>query len=117
MQGTLSDRSAKSEAKECKVRRRFGVENIQSNRQRYQPHAQKEDHAPRLKTSKHFSDCKGVIKIGDLGLGRYLSEATMEAFTKVGTPLYMSPERLNSKKAVVTHGKAIFIPLVVSCTN
>ena len=51
-----------------------------------------------LKPANIFLTAKGVIKIGDLGLGRYLSEATMEAFTKVGTPLYMSPEMLNSKK-------------------
>ena len=51
-----------------------------------------------LKPANIFLTAKGVIKIGDLGLGRYLSEATMEAFTKVGTPLYMSPEMLSGKK-------------------
>ena len=45
-----------------------------------------------------FLTAKGVIKLGDLGLGRYLSEATIMAFTKVGTPLYMSPEMLSGKK-------------------
>ena len=39
----------------------------------------------------------GTVKVGDLGLGRYLSEQTMEAFSKVGTPLYMSPEVLKGK--------------------
>lgn len=35
-----------------------------------------------------------VIKVGDLGLGRMLGEETMQAFSKVGTPLYMAPEVL-----------------------
>jgi NIMA (never in mitosis gene a)-related kinase len=51
-----------------------------------------------LKPAHIFLTAKGTIKLGDLGLGRYLSEATMEAFTKVGTPLYMSPEMLSGKK-------------------
>jgi serine/threonine protein kinase len=37
-----------------------------------------------------FSD--GTFKLGDLGLGRYMSDETFKAFSKVGTPLYMSPE-------------------------
>lgn len=37
-----------------------------------------------------FSD--GLLKLGDLGLGRYMSDETFKAFSKVGTPLYMSPE-------------------------
>ncbi len=37
-----------------------------------------------------FSD--GTLKLGDLGLGRYMSDETFKAFSKVGTPLYMSPE-------------------------
>jgi serine/threonine protein kinase len=37
-----------------------------------------------------FSD--GSLKLGDLGLGRYMSDETFKAFSKVGTPLYMSPE-------------------------
>lgn len=37
-----------------------------------------------------FSD--GSFKLGDLGLGRYMSDETFKAFSKVGTPLYMSPE-------------------------
>ncbi|CAN0046273.1 unnamed protein product, partial [Choristocarpus tenellus] len=32
------------------------------------------------------------VKVGDLGLGRFMSENTLEAHSKVGTPLYMSPE-------------------------
>lgn len=37
-----------------------------------------------------FSD--NVLKLGDLGLSRHMSEETYKAFSKVGTPLYMSPE-------------------------
>ena len=36
----------------------------------------------------------GRVKVGDLGLGRALGSATMQAFSKVGTPFYMSPEVL-----------------------
>lgn len=32
--------------------------------------------------------------MGDLGLGRLMADGTAEAFSKVGTPLYMSPEVL-----------------------
>jgi len=35
-----------------------------------------------------------TIKLGDLGLGRYLSSQTAEAFSMVGTPWYMSPEAI-----------------------
>ncbi|CAM9327862.1 unnamed protein product, partial [Sphacelaria rigidula] len=34
------------------------------------------------------------VKVGDLGLGRLMSEDTYEVHSKVGTPLYMSPELL-----------------------
>eukprot|EP00899_Mesostigma_viride_P004465 jgi/Mesvir1/14019/Mv11907-RA.1 len=34
----------------------------------------------------------GVMKLADLGLGRYFSPQTNEAFSKVGTPYYVSPE-------------------------
>jgi len=34
------------------------------------------------------------INIGDLGLSRFFTSQTLEAFSKVGTPLYMSPEVL-----------------------
>ena len=37
----------------------------------------------------------GSLKLGDLGLGRYMSDETCKAFSKVGTPLYMSPEVRN----------------------
>eukprot|EP00002_Diphylleia_rotans_P035163 TRINITY_DN7648_c0_g1_i1.p1 TRINITY_DN7648_c0_g1~~TRINITY_DN7648_c0_g1_i1.p1 ORF type:complete len:248 (+),score=46.34 TRINITY_DN7648_c0_g1_i1:169-912(+) len=34
------------------------------------------------------------LKLGDLGLSRYFSSKTMEVFSLVGTPVYMSPERI-----------------------
>lgn len=42
-----------------------------------------------------FSD--GTLKLGDLGLGRYMSDHTFKAFSKVGTPLYMSPEVIRNE--------------------
>ena len=50
-----------------------------------------------IKPANIFLMSNGTVKVGDLGLGRYLSEQTMEAFSKVGTPLYMSPEVLKGK--------------------
>ena len=51
-----------------------------------------------LKPANIFLSSDGTVKVGDLGLGRFLSESTLEAFTKVGTPLYMSPELLNNSR-------------------
>jgi NIMA (never in mitosis gene a)-related kinase len=48
-----------------------------------------------LKPANLFIDADGSLKVGDLGLGRQLSDQTAAAFSKVGTPLYMSPEVLN----------------------
>lgn len=45
-----------------------------------------------LKPANIFIDNDGDLKIGDLGLSRQLSSQTFEAFSRVGTPLYMSPE-------------------------
>jgi len=47
-----------------------------------------------LKPANIFLTLNGTVKVGDLGLGREMSEHTMEAHSKVGTPLYMSPEVL-----------------------
>lgn len=47
-----------------------------------------------LKPANIFIDNDGDLKIGDLGLSRQLSSQTFEAFSRVGTPLYMSPEVL-----------------------
>ena len=51
-----------------------------------------------LKPANIFLSSDGTIKLGDLGLGRFISEETLLAFTKVGTPLYMSPEILSGNK-------------------
>ena len=47
-----------------------------------------------LKPANIFVDSKDNLKLGDLGLGRDFTSQTMEAFSRVGTPLYMSPEVL-----------------------
>lgn len=50
-----------------------------------------------LKPANIFLTSEGQIKLGDLGLGRQFSENTFEAHSKVGTPLYMSPEVLRGE--------------------
>ena len=45
-----------------------------------------------LKPANIFISSDGSLKVGDLGLGRVFSSETIEAYSKVGTPLYMSPE-------------------------
>lgn len=45
-----------------------------------------------LKPANIFLSSDDTLKVGDFGLGRSLSEETVEAYSKVGTPLYMSPE-------------------------
>jgi len=47
-----------------------------------------------LKPANIFMDAENNLKLGDLGLGRDFTSQTMEAFSRVGTPLYMSPEVL-----------------------
>lgn len=47
-----------------------------------------------LKPANIFLTLDGTVKVGDLGLSRELSEHTVMAHSKVGTPLYMSPEVL-----------------------
>jgi NIMA (never in mitosis gene a)-related kinase len=47
-----------------------------------------------LKPANIFLVADGSLKLGDLGLGRFMSSQTIEAFSRVGTPLYMSPEVL-----------------------
>ena len=47
-----------------------------------------------LKPANIFIANNGNLKLGDLGLGRDFTSQTMEAFSRVGTPLYMSPEVL-----------------------
>eukprot|EP00946_MAST-07B_sp_MAST-7B-sp1_P002370 g2370.t1 len=45
-----------------------------------------------IKARNIFLDSNLNIKIGDLGLGRKLGDASYFAYTAVGTPLYFSPE-------------------------
>lgn len=45
-----------------------------------------------LKPANIFIASDMSLKIGDLGLGRVFGSETLEAYSKVGTPLYMSPE-------------------------
>jgi NIMA (never in mitosis gene a)-related kinase len=47
-----------------------------------------------IKPANVFITGSGVMKLGDMGLGRQLSQESVAAFSKVGTPLYMSPELL-----------------------
>ena len=47
-----------------------------------------------LKPANVFLTLQGQVKVGDLGLSRLMGEQTMEAHSRVGTPLYMSPEVL-----------------------
>mmetsp|Transcript_46378 Transcript_46378/g.115984 ORF Transcript_46378/g.115984 Transcript_46378/m.115984 type:complete len:671 (+) Transcript_46378:110-2122(+) len=45
-----------------------------------------------IKPANVLVGANGALKLGDLGLGRHFSEHTNEAFSKVGTPYYVSPE-------------------------
>jgi len=47
-----------------------------------------------VKPSNIFITESGQVKLGDLGISRKLSQTTVKAYSKVGTPLYVAPEIL-----------------------
>jgi len=49
-----------------------------------------------LKSQNIFLTKKGMIKLGDFGIARVLSETRSKAKTVVGTPYYLSPEIIQS---------------------
>eukprot|EP00903_Cladosiphon_okamuranus_P017257 g15902.t1 len=50
-----------------------------------------------LKPANILISRDGTVKLGDLGLGRYLDVHSVLAMSRVGTPLYMSPETLKGR--------------------
>lgn len=51
-----------------------------------------------LKTQNVFLTTAGIVKLGDFGIARILSNTGELASTRIGTPYYMSPEVMDNKK-------------------
>ena len=49
-----------------------------------------------LKSQNVFLTKKGLVKLGDFGIARVLSNTKSRAKTVVGTPYYLSPEIIES---------------------
>jgi NIMA (never in mitosis gene a)-related kinase 1/4/5 len=50
-----------------------------------------------LKSQNIFCTKKGIVKLGDFGIARVLSNTRSRAKTVVGTPYYLSPEIIKSE--------------------
>ena len=51
-----------------------------------------------LKSQNLFFTKRGILKLGDFGIARVLSNTKSKAKTVVGTPYYLSPEIIRSEK-------------------